>query len=734
MTNYPEYSQIKGAAPQTVTVEGNIATDTSTRMSISDEGTVHIMSLLTDLYSNPNLAVLREYSSNALDSHKEAGQTRPIEVTLPSNFNPVFVVKDFGIGMSADTIRTIYSSYGASTKRKDFTQVGAFGLGCKAALTMTQQFTLVSIKDGRKSTAIISRDEDGVGSVNVVAEMDTTEENGVTVTVPIKDPHLFNSAVEDFFFTWEAGTVLVDGVAPASASTGEYFRTTSGHTLIGSKQANTGFLAVMGGISYRVRFSELGINNWGNSVETQFSNLCARTLHVISDVPIGSIDLTPSREDIRYSTRTTKFLRGLFDQIITEIPEFIESQIKDAKTRREVLKAMIYWNTLSDLYRAHTKSKGGASHSIRDILWNGERVPSSIPHDAARLNWSPQYSNSTRRRHRVDKNFIFQTDIIFGEPHKTHYIIVEKDEDLHAKVVRELPFWMDDKSSDGANYSYLLNGTRFFLVTEMPTSEWVTDNEMFVTIPSDDIFKIATETRKAERTAKRAAQPQVMYPVISITGDTIQYNNIGHLDLKATDYYVEAETSELIDRFMNTRSYGRQVPRSISSSLKDLGLTEDDRIIYIAKTRKIGPLVKRAGISFLPLSTLITTHRDALISGASDLQKVYAHLMMGGGGGASAILTNLNRFKKVLPLLEDGSDLKKVMEDRNKAIDFSAKYATLTTTFTAPPLSVDTKESVEFIESLDERYPLLRLTDPYGQKWADEEHYAMYINAVDGKE
>ena len=38
-------------------------------MSIDQSALSHIMNVLTDLYADPELAVIREYSSNALDSH-----------------------------------------------------------------------------------------------------------------------------------------------------------------------------------------------------------------------------------------------------------------------------------------------------------------------------------------------------------------------------------------------------------------------------------------------------------------------------------------------------------------------------------------------------------------------------------------------------------------------------------------------------------------------------------------
>jgi hypothetical protein len=36
------------------------------------------------LYSDPILAVIREYYTNAVDAHKRVGQTAPVRISLPS--------------------------------------------------------------------------------------------------------------------------------------------------------------------------------------------------------------------------------------------------------------------------------------------------------------------------------------------------------------------------------------------------------------------------------------------------------------------------------------------------------------------------------------------------------------------------------------------------------------------------------------------------------------------------
>ena len=57
--------------------------------------------LSSKLYSDANMAVVRELLCNAYDSHKACGkQDVPIHVQLPSYLNKNFIIRDYGLGLS----------------------------------------------------------------------------------------------------------------------------------------------------------------------------------------------------------------------------------------------------------------------------------------------------------------------------------------------------------------------------------------------------------------------------------------------------------------------------------------------------------------------------------------------------------------------------------------------------------------------------------------------------------
>jgi hypothetical protein len=301
-------------------------------MSIDEGAMAHIMNVLTDLYSNPILAVIREYSTNAWDAHVAAGVTRPIEVTLPGALTPAFKVRDFGIGLGVEDIRSIYSQYGASTKRATNDQVGMLGLGCKSALTYTDQFSVESIKDGQKVLVSVERDEMGAGVMRVVYDgpAPSNEEPGTTITVPTKasDFHDFAEEARDFFRVWEPGTVLVGGEQPERVS-GLWL--TDKLVIINGEQS----YVVMGNVPYPA-----DINHGLPRGYTHVTGLGSRyidAMSVMAFVDIGEVSFPPSREGLMYHAKTNATMKRIADDIARHKQGAIQRGIDAAASPAEAI-------------------------------------------------------------------------------------------------------------------------------------------------------------------------------------------------------------------------------------------------------------------------------------------------------------------------------------------------------------------------------------------------------------
>lgn len=158
-------------------------------MRFSEEVQQYIIQQLTDLYSDPVTATVRETVSNALDATalaiSQGLKPDPVEVYAPSAFDQVFKVVDHGVGMTAEQLDEFFSDYGNSSKIADMSAIGSKGLGAKAPLAYTQTFNVETVHDGRRIVISLNRGATANETKTLVDEP-TDEPNGTTVTVPVR--------------------------------------------------------------------------------------------------------------------------------------------------------------------------------------------------------------------------------------------------------------------------------------------------------------------------------------------------------------------------------------------------------------------------------------------------------------------------------------------------------------------------------------------------------------------
>jgi len=323
-------------------------------LSIDANGVEHLMSTLTNLYSDPVESVFREYVSNALDSHIKAKNKAPIKVDLIRGYNASLRVQDFGTGMDKNDIVNVYSKYASSTKRDSNEQIGAFGLGAKSALAIADRFDVTSIKDGVELVFFIKKNSRGVGVVHFVSEGPTTKANGVTVEIPITQSHLNDlialTEEKGFFSTWDPKLVIFDGLSIESSSNvyneDAFLPLYSGKEILGwvnhsPAKGPRSYSYTQGNISLTIsgiRYKMEG-NILSQTLSSQLENLVSRPAftffqslntwkyNVILNLPIGSVDLTPSRENIMLTAKTRATLKVALEAAATEIPRVITSKL-----------------------------------------------------------------------------------------------------------------------------------------------------------------------------------------------------------------------------------------------------------------------------------------------------------------------------------------------------------------------------------------------------------------------
>lgn len=344
-----------------VTVQGNLGGQQYTA-GIDDENMPHIIALFTDLYSDQIMAVIREYSTNARDAQIEAGIDAPIQVTLPNNLTPFFKLRDSGCGLDAEDIRTIYSRYGSSTKRATNDQNGMLGLGCKAALTYSEQFTVESVKDGMRTVCSISREDNGVPVFTVVASVPDDGENGTEVIVPVKrgDSEDFASKAATFYSYWPEGSVLVNGEAPKRVDglwVTDDICLVKREGYVGYRDQNRPTLVVMGNVAYPVDagYFDTGLPN---------------NYQVVAWVPIGNVTFPPSREALMYSKNTTDTLADLKKRLDAAVIKSVQTEVDKATTPGGAIRvALKYRDLLGNKQASNFKFKGRALPDMIPGVW-----------------------------------------------------------------------------------------------------------------------------------------------------------------------------------------------------------------------------------------------------------------------------------------------------------------------------------------------------------------------------
>jgi hypothetical protein len=263
--------------------------------------------LSSGLYSNKIRAIVRELSCNAHDSHVAAGcAERSFDVHLPSDIEPWFSVRDYGVGLDAEQVTTLYTTYFESTKTTSNEFIGALGLGSKSPFSYTDNFTVTAIKHGRKGIYSAFINAEGVPSIALMLAEDTAEPTGVEVKFSVNsrsDFHKFRQeAVE--VFRWFPQQPVISGISDFAIPEQRYL---DRDIVPGVHYTNHSSLAIMGNISYPIQVPNAESNLGGLADILR----CGLEMHF----GIGELDIQASREGLSYVPETIAAIRQRLQQV-----------------------------------------------------------------------------------------------------------------------------------------------------------------------------------------------------------------------------------------------------------------------------------------------------------------------------------------------------------------------------------------------------------------------------------
>ncbi len=158
--------------------------------------------LRKSIYSDPIGSCVREICANGLDAQRRLGKEKlPLHITLNKNY---FTCRDFGVGMSPDTIQSVYSKYGASDKRESDEEQGCWGLGAKSSFAVTDTYTVETIWEGIKYVYMCYINKSGSGAIKLLSQ-EETDEVGTTIKIPVATSKLdeFRRNIYKYTQFWE---------------------------------------------------------------------------------------------------------------------------------------------------------------------------------------------------------------------------------------------------------------------------------------------------------------------------------------------------------------------------------------------------------------------------------------------------------------------------------------------------------------------------------------------------
>lgn len=339
----------EGAEPQ------NLGTGETRAFTISANGKA-FRTLIDGLYSNKVRAVIRELCSNAQDSHIAAGNAAPFKVSIPTNLDPIFSVRDYGTSLSHEDVMGLYTTIFQSSKEGTNEQTGMLGLGSKSPFAYTDSFSVTTYtgqivemqgnrvlcpRQGEKRVYLAHLAHDGVPSLTHVSTEPSSEPRGLEVQFAANrdDMREFQREMQ---FVAMGYKVLPEVIgmeikcAPPRLS-GDNWAIYPNGSFGGDMRSNR----------YIRQGSALYPTN------KPFPHVGFGWITIV-DIPIGTAEVTASREALSYDDDTTKAISGVHEAAYIELTAQIDAKIAAAKTRVDKAKVYSQYNGILDNIKGST--------------------------------------------------------------------------------------------------------------------------------------------------------------------------------------------------------------------------------------------------------------------------------------------------------------------------------------------------------------------------------------------
>ena len=301
------------------------------RVGIDKSNIDFIATLLTsNLYSKPLESFLRETIANAYDSHVEAGTSEHILLLIEdiSYGTYRFSIRDYGVGVSPERFEAIYKNIGSSTKRQSNDYIGMFGIGRFSCLSCADTAHITSYYNNVKYSYVMYKNGGGI-NIDKISEIEGEFKNGLEVSVEktvisvqdvtsaLKKLCLFDK----LYISYKGDHSIVhNAVNNFNERKITHYKTFSRCSLLSNNR----------------NYFRVGNILYDNGV------LGLHTIDgIIVNLPIGTVDITPNREELQYTDYTRKEIASRLLSVKEEFQEIINSRIAGNMTLREYAESVV---------------------------------------------------------------------------------------------------------------------------------------------------------------------------------------------------------------------------------------------------------------------------------------------------------------------------------------------------------------------------------------------------------
>ena len=334
--------------------------------------------LRSKLYSNKVEAICKEISANGRDSMRAAGKAKtPIEITLPSQWQPNFKVKDTGEGMSPERVKEVYVNYGSSTKRGDNLQTGGWGIGGKTPWALSDSFIVKTIYDGILYEYSAYVDESKIGKLALLSKTSTDQCNGTEVIVPVSQKYFseFERCIELVTRYWDDAEnsvrpIIHGGKVAYNKPSMVLLEDDNWKLYENTNRGAFEMQLIVDGIKYDFDYSSFKSRSYMESL------LNMNGLITIF-IKTGEVSLAANRETVHIDKKTEDMIDKTLRTISKDIKSKLEARMASAKDYWEACKL---YQQIINTYYGYNSYRYGNSAGSSNLNWNGLALyPNGIP-------------------------------------------------------------------------------------------------------------------------------------------------------------------------------------------------------------------------------------------------------------------------------------------------------------------------------------------------------------------